>query len=301
MNHPFIWQDGKLVPFEKATIHVLSYSLHYANLVFEGIRAYKGKDGLFVFRLHDHMQRLLDSCKAVGLKIPYSIEELNHATLETLRANKCDANTYIRPFVFMGLGTLGICASNPPIHTAIATVTWKDNQHEGIKVKTSSYRKPSVQSTMNKAKASSNYLNSQLSKQEALDCGCDEGLLLDVNGFVAEGSAESFFMVKKDKLIVPPLDYSLDSITRQTIIELAEHLNIPMVHRHVVREEIYSAQEAFFVGTGMEILPIKSLDFRPIGTDKKPITKALFDTYMRLVKGETTGDLAKFAHYVVRV
>ncbi|GMB90894.1 branched-chain amino acid transaminase [Helicobacter ailurogastricus] len=301
MNHPFIWQDGALIPFDQAKIHVLSYSLHYANLVFEGIRAYKGKEGLFVFRLHDHMQRLLNSCKAVMLDIPYSVEELNQATLETLRANRCDSNTYIRPFVFMGLGTLGICASNPPIHTAIATVTWRDNPHEGIKVKTSSYRKPSVQSTLNKAKASSNYLNSQLSKQEALNCGCDEALLLDTQGFVAEGAAESFFMVAKDKLIVPPLDYSLDSITRQTIIELAEHLKIPMVHRHIVREEIYSAQEVFFVGTGMEILPIKTLDFRPIGTDKNPITKALFDTYMKLVKGEISGDLEKFAHYIVRV
>ncbi|WP_281746506.1 branched-chain amino acid transaminase [Helicobacter suis] len=297
MNHPYIWQDNAVVPFDKATVHVLSYSLHYANAVFEGIRAYKGSDGLYVFRLHDHMQRLLDSCKTLMLDQVYSLEALKQATLDLLKANACKEDTYIRPLVFMGLGSLGICSGDSPIHTIIATVTWKHNPIEGIKVKTSSFRKNDVQSSPNKTKASAHYLSSQLAKQEALLCGFEDALLLDNQGFVAEGSAESFFMVYRDHLIVPPLDYALDSITRQTVLELAAHLQIPTIERHIAREEIYSAQEAFFAGTGAEILPIQSLDFRPIGGQEKPITQALAEAYMQLVRGE----LSALKHHITKV
>ncbi len=294
-NSPYIWQDGKLVDFKDATIHVLSYSLHYANAVFEGIRAYKSPKGMLVFRLRDHLQRLLDSAKTLMLEIPYNLEQLEQATLELLRANQCSEDTYIRPLIFMGLGALSVCNPTPPIHTIIGSMQWRANEIHGIKVKTSSFSKPSVQASPNRAKASAHYLNSHLAKQEALLCGCEEALLLDTQGFVAEGSAESLFIVSKGTLIAPPLDSTLDSITRQTILELAQHLQIPTLQRRLVREEIYTAQEAFFVGTGAEITPIKSLDFREIGNpDNAPITQALSQTYMQLVRGQ----LNHFNHYL---
>lgn len=297
-HSPYIWQDGRLVEFQQATTHVLSYSLHYANAIFEGMRAYKGTKGMYIFRLQDHLQRLLDSAKTLMLEIPYDRHALEQATLELLRANRCAQDTYIRPLIFMGLGALGICNNTPPTHTIIASLQWKANKIHGIKVKTSSFRKPSVQSSPNKAKASAHYLNSQLAKQEALLCGCEEALLLDSQGFVAEGSSESLFVVIKDTLITPPLDCILNSITRQSILELAHYLKIPTLQRRLVREEIYTAQEAFFAGTGAEITPIKSLDFREIGkTNHAPITQALHQTYMQLVRGK----LEVFKHHLTMV
>lgn len=300
-----IWKDGKLIPWAEATTHILSHTLHYGNAVFEGTRAYMTSRGLAVFRLADHTKRLLDSAKIVCIQSPYTQEELESAHIELLKANKeCfKGNVYIRPLIYLGYGVMGITHINAPVQVAIAAWEWgaylgDEGLEKGIKVKTSSFVRNPVKSTMGKAKVAGNYLNSQMAKHEALTCGCEEALLLDDGGFVAEGSGECFFIVRNGTLITPPYDNTLESITQATIIELAKDLDIPLVQRKITRDEVYIADEAFFTGTAVEVTPIRELDARVIGNGRVgEITRRLQREYFALVCGENP----RYEHYLTYV
>lgn len=296
----FIWKDGKLVNWADATTHILTHTLHYGNAAFEGIRAYQTKKGLAIFRLQEHTKRLLNSCKITAISCPYTQEELQNAQITLLKANTYKGDVYIRPLVYLGYGVMGIDFRKAPVNVAIAAWEWgaylgEDALKTGIKVKTSSFVRNSIKSIMGKAKISANYLNSQLAKYEALECGFHEALLLDDNGFVAEGSGECIFIIRDNKLITPPSDNALESITQATVIEIAKDLNIDVVQRRITRDEVYIADEAFFTGTAAEITPINSLDFRVIGTGKRgKITQSLQEYFFKIVRGECK----KYEHYL---
>lgn len=290
----YIWKNGKLVPWGEATTHILSHTLHYGDSVFEGTRAYQTSKGLAIFRLHDHTKRLLDSAKILCINPKYSFDEINNAHIELLRANKdCyNGNVYIRPLIYLGYGVMGISHKDAPVDMAIAAWEWgaylgDDGLTNGIRVKTSSFTRNSVKSMMGKAKAAANYLNSIMAKHEALECGFEEALLLDDNGFIAEGSGECFFIVRKGELITPPNDNSLESITQDTVITIAKNLGLNVNRRHITRDEVYIADEAFFTGTAAEITPVINLDFRTIGNGKVgKITKTLQDAFLSIVSGK---------------
>lgn len=290
----YIWKDGKLVPWAEATTHILTHTLHYGNAVFEGTRAYMTPEGLAIFRLQDHTKRLLNSAKIVCIKSPYTQAELENAQIELLRANKDDykANVYIRPLIYLGYGVMGLYHVNAPVNVAIAAWEWgaylgDDALKYGIKVKTSSFVRNCAKSHMGKAKSAGGYLNSQMAKFEAISTGCEEALLLDDNGFIAEGSGECFFIVRDGVLITPPHDNSLESITQATVVELAKDLGIPLEQRRISRDEVYIADEAFFTGTAAEITPVRELDWRVIGEGKAgPITKKLQEEFFAIVNGK---------------
>lgn len=301
----FIWSDGKLVEWENATTHLLTHSLHYGNAAFEGTRAYKTAKGLAIFRLEDHTRRLLNSAKILHLNCPYSFEAINNAHIELLRANKeCFKEAvYIRPLIYLGYGIMGLYHKLAPVKMMIAAWNWgaylgEEGIENGIRVKTSSFVRNPVKSLMGKAKASANYLNSQMAKYEAMECGFDEALLLDDNGFVAEGSGECVFIIRNGELITPPHDNSLESITQATTIELAKDLGLKVVERRITRDEFYIADEAFFTGTAAEITPIRELDFRIIGNGKRgEITKRLQEAFFEVVKGENK----KYSNYLTYI
>ncbi len=301
----YIWKDGKIIPWAEATTHILSHTLHYGNGVFEGTRAYVTDKGLAIFRLQDHTKRLLDSCKITLLKCPFTQEQLQDAQIELLKANQevFNTNVYIRPFVYLGYGVMGIEHTKAPVNVAIAAWEWgsylgEEGLKNGINVKTSSFMRNSVKSTMGKAKAVANYLNSQMAKYEALQCGFQEALLLDETGFVAEGSAECFFIVRNGRLITPPSDHALESITQATVIELAKDLGIEVIQRRITRDEVYISDEAFFTGTAAEVTPIKSLDFREIGNGKRgEMTKKLQEGFFDIVLGKNP----KYNHYLTLI
>lgn len=290
----YIWKDGKLVPWAEATTHILTHTLHYGNAVFEGTRAYMTPEGLAIFRLQDHTKRLLNSAKIVCIKSPYTQAELENAQIELLRANKDDykANVYIRPLIYLGYGVMGLYHANAPVNVAIAAWEWgaylgDDALKYGIKVKTSSFVRNCAKSHMGKAKSAGSYLNSQMAKYEAISAGCEEALLLDDNGFIAEGSGECFFIVRDGVLITPPHDNTLESITQATVVELAKDLGIPLEQRRISRDEVYIADEAFFTGTAAEITPVRELDWRVIGEGKAgAITKRLQEEFFAIVQGK---------------
>ena len=286
-----IWMDGKIVDFKDATVHILTHSLHYGNAVFEGTRAYKTDKGLAIFRLQDHTKRLLESAKITLLNVPYSQKELENAQIEIIRANEFKENIYIRPIVYLGDGEMGVYHMKAPVRVGIAA--WEmgaylgeDGLKKGIKVKISSFMRNSVKSSMNKAKASANYLNSQLAKFEAIDAGYEEGLLLDEEGFIAEGTGECFFIVKNGVLITPPNDFTLKSITQDTVLQIAKCLNLPVLRQRISKDEVYTADEAFFTGTAAEITPISNVDARIIGNGTRgELTKLLQDAFFDVVYG----------------
>jgi branched-chain amino acid aminotransferase len=283
--------NGEFVEWDKATVHILTHTLHYGNGVFEGTRAYQTKKGLAIFRLREHTQRLLNSAKITMIKPNFSLEELEKAQIELLRKNNFSNNVYIRPIIYLGYGVMGLYHLNAPVKTSIAAWEWgsylgDEGLEKGIRVKISSFTRNSVQSTMGKAKAVANYLNSQMAKFEAVEAGYEEGLLLDTEGFIAEGSGEIFFMVKDGILITPPNDNALESITQDTVLKLANDLNIPVLRRRITRDEVYTADEAFFTGTAAEITPIRDVDARIIGNGKRgEITKKLQQAYFDIVYG----------------
>lgn len=287
----FIWMDGKLTPWDEANIHILTHTLHYGNGVFEGTRAYMTEDGLAIYRLRDHTKRLLNSAKITRITPPYSLEELENAQIEILRANNFQSNVYLRPLIYLGYGVMGLYHVNAPVKTAIAAWEWgsylgDEGLENGIRVKISSFTRNPVSSTMGKAKAAANYLNSQLAKYEAMDAGYEEALLLDEDGFVAEGSGECFFIVRDGVLITPPNDTSLESITQNSVIMLAKDAGIPIERRRITRDEVYIADEAFFTGTAAEVTPVKDVDNYIIGDGKRgEITKQLQSAYFDVVYG----------------
>lgn len=301
----YIWQDGKLVDWKDAKIHVLTHSLHYGNAAFEGTRAYKTDKGLAIFRLEDHTRRLLNSAKILALKCPYSFDEINKAHIELLRANlDCfTENVYIRPLIFLGYGVMGLYHANAPVNMMIAAWNWgaylgEEGIEKGIRVKTSSFARNPIRSIMGKAKASANYLNSQMAKYEATQCGFDEALLLDENGFIAEGSGECFFIVRNGELITPPHDNSLESITQDTAVRIAKDLGLNVIERKITRDDVYIADEAFFTGTAAEITPVRELDFRTIGNGSRgEITKKLQDEFFKVVLGKNP----KYSHFLTIV
>lgn len=298
-----IWMDGKLIPWHEAKIHVLSHTLHYGNGVFEGTRAYKTDKGLAIFRLQDHTKRLLNSAKIVAIDCPYTQEQLEQAQIDLLRSNTYEGNVYLRPIIFLGYGVMGVYHKKAPVNVAIAAWEWgaylgDEGLEKGIRVKTSSFVRNSIKSTLGKAKASANYLNSQMAKFEALSCGFEEALLVDDNGFIAEGSGECFFIVRDGKLITPPHDNSLESITQATVIELAQSLGYEVIERRITRDEVYIADEAFFTGTAAEVTPVRELDFRVIGEGKRgAITTVLQNAYFDVVHGKNP-NFAKYLTYI---
>ena len=291
----WIWYDGKFVPWREATTHVLTHTLHYGAGVFEGVRAYKTDQGTAIFRLHDHTERLFNSAKIIGMPMPFSVEEINQAQIDVINKNELSYG-YMRPMCFYGSEGMGLRADNLKTHCIVAAWEWgsylgEENMKNGIRVKTSSYSRHHVNVAMCKAKLNGNYVNSMLALNEALHDGYDEALLLDVDGFVAEGSGENVFIVKKGSLYTPELTSALDGITRKTIISLADVLDIPVIEKRITRDEMYTADEAFFTGTAAEVTPIRELDNRMIGEGVRgEITTKLQSMYFDSVYGRHNYD-----------
>ncbi len=299
----YIWMDGKLVDWKDANVHILTHTLHYGNGVFEGTRAYPTKDGLAVFKLQEHTKRLLNSAKITAIEPNFTQDQLEKAQVELLRKNSFSGNVYLRPLIYLGYGVMGLHHVNAPVHTAIAAWEWgaylgDEGLQKGIKVCTSSIVRNPVKSNFGKAKAVANYLNSQMAKFEAIEGGYEEALLLDDTGFVAEGSGECLFIVRDGKLISPPNDNSLESITQDTVLELARDMGLEIERRRVTRDEIYICDEAFLTGTAAEVTPINSLDRRTIGSGKRgPVTQKLQSAYFDVVYGRDD----KYKHYLTYI
>ncbi|HPY39923.1 MAG TPA: branched-chain amino acid transaminase [Thiolinea sp.] len=285
-----IWLDGEMVPWREAKTHVLTHTLHYGMGVFEGVRAYKAEQGTSIFRLKEHTDRLFNSAKIMRMAMPYSKEVLNEAQRQVVRENKLET-AYLRPMCFYGSEGMGLRADNLKTHVMIAAWTWgaylgKDAMEKGIRIKTSSYTRHHVNIAMCKAKANGNYINSMLALREALDDGYDEALLLDVDGFVAEGSGENFFVVKDGVIYTPDLTSALDGITRRTLLAMAKDLGMEVREKRITRDEVYIADEAFFTGTAAEVTPIRELDRRPIGEGVRgPVTTQLQKLFFDIVHG----------------
>ena len=287
----YIWYDGKMVPWREATTHVLTYTLHYGAGCFEGVRAYETPKGTAIFRLQEHTRRLFNSAKIIGMPMPYSEAELNEAQLEVLRANNLK-EAYLRPMVFYGSEGMGLRATGLKTHVIVAAWTWgaylgADNMERGIRVKTSSFQRHYVNSSLCRAKANANYLNSSMALNEVLKDGYDEALMLDPEGYVAEGSAENIFVINDGVISTPDVTSALDGITRRTVMKLAQDLGYTVRERRITRDELYVCDEAFFTGTAAEVTPIRELDNRPIGSGSRgPITQKLQATYLAQVKGQ---------------
>ncbi len=289
----WIWMDGEFVRWEDATVHVLTHTLHYGYGIFEGIRAYQRSDGgTSVFRLDDHLARLVDSAHIMQLEMPYSRDEIRAATLEMVGRNKL-SSCYIRHLVYIGQGTMGIYPGDDPVvKVAITSWPWgaylgEEGLAHGVRCKISSFSRPTPTATMTKAKVVGNYVNSILAKREALSLGFDEALLMDIHGNVAEGSGENLFMVRNGVVITPPLNSVLEGVTRRTIMELAEMKGHQVVERTFTRDEVYIADELFMTGTAAEVTPIREVDHRLIaGGEPGPITRDLQATFFAVVAGE---------------
>jgi len=287
----FIWYDGKLVPWRDATTHVLTHTLHYGMGVFEGVRAYKTDSGTAIFRLKEHTERLFNSAHIFQMKIPFDKETLMAAHCEVVRVNKLES-CYIRPIVFYGSEAMGIAATTLSVHVAVAAWPWgaylgEDGMSKGIRVKTSSFTRHHVNINMCRSKSVGTYTNSILAHQEVAHDGYDEALLLDVDGYVAEGAGENIFIVKKGKLFTPDLTSCLEGITRDSIVTLAKELGIELIEKRITRDEVYCADEAFFTGTAAEVTPIRELDNRTIGSGSRgPVTQRLQALFFECVGGK---------------
>jgi len=294
-----IWYDGKLVPWREATTHVLTHSLHYGLAVFEGLRAYKTVKGTAIFRLKEHTERLFNSAHIYMMKIPYDKETLIAAQKEVVRANKLDS-CYVRPIAFYGSEKMGVSPKGAKVHVAIAAWPWgaylgSEGLEKGIRVKTSSYARHHVNVSMCRAKYSGTYANSILANMEATEHGYDEGLLLDVDGFVAEGAGENLFMIKNDKIFEPELNSALIGITRDSVIQLAGDIGYTIGAKRITRDDLYIADEVFFTGTAAEVTPIREVDGRTVGTGKRgPLTEKLQSMFFDVVNGRSE----KYRHWL---
>jgi branched-chain amino acid aminotransferase len=286
----YIWFDGELVDWRSAKVHVLTHTLHYGMGCFEGVRAYKTERGTSIFRLEDHTRRLANSARILGMPVPFSESIINEAHREVIRANKL-TSAYMRPIIFYGSEGMGLRADNLKVHVAVAAWEWgaylgAENIQKGIRIKTSSYSRHHVNVTMCKAKSTGSYMNSMMALREVTQDGYDEAMLLDTQGFVAEGSGENIFLVRDGILYTPDLTAALDGITRRTIITLAKRFGYEVIEKRITRDEVYVADEAFFTGTAAEVTPIREVDNRPIGSGSRgPITERLQSAYFDLVHG----------------
>jgi len=292
MQADWMWMNGQLIPWEQATVHVFSHALHYGTSVFEGIRAYSTPKGPAIFRGPEHYRRLHDSAKMMRMPLEYDVEALIEATKSSIRANKLDS-CYIRPLVFRGRNGLGVDGRNCPIEVIVGTISWgaylgAEALEQGVDVIISSWRRMSPGAFMALGKIGGQYINSQLIAMEAHDLGYTEGISLDLNGFVAEGSGENLFMIRNGIIFTPPLSTSiLNGITRHTAITLAADLGFDIQYATLTREMLYIADELFFTGTAAEITPVRSVDRLPIGTGSRgPITKAIQDRFFAITSGE---------------
>ena len=297
-----IWMDGDLLDWSDAKIHVLTHTLHYGTGVFEGVRAYETSAGPAIFRLNDHTNRLFNSADLIGMSIPYSPDELNDAQANIVRENKLN-NAYIRPMCFYGSEGMGLRADNLKVHVCIAAWDWgsylgDDKITNGIKVKVTDFPKRCEKSMLHKAKASGNYLYSMLALKDALNSGFDEALILDVDNNVNEGSGENFFMVK-DGILYTPRDHTvLNGITRKTIIDISQDLDLEVFEKDISVDDVKAADEAFFTGTAAEVTPVVQVDQSKIadGTPGK-ITKKIQNVYFDLIRGKNN----KYDHWLTRV
>ena len=285
-----IWMDGELVPWQEAKIHVLTHTLHYGMGTFEGIRAYPADKGCAIFRLQAHIERFFRSTHILNMLIPFDPETIKKACISAVRENGL-GSAYIRPLCFYGPEGMGLHVRNLKVHVIVAAWLWgaylgREGQKKGVRVKTSSYTRHHVNTTMCKAKANGNYLNSMLALQEAVECGYDEALLLDSEGFVTEGTGENIFITRDGVLYTPELTAVLEGITRHTIFILAQEQGLEIKEKRLTRDEVYTADEAFFTGTAAEITPIRELDGRIIGTGERgSITKMLQEMYFDQTHG----------------
>ncbi|QEA12969.1 branched-chain amino acid transaminase [Comamonas flocculans] len=298
-----IWMDGQMVDWRDARIHVLTHTLHYGCGAFEGVRAYEAEGGTAIFRLHEHTQRLFNSAKILRMHIPFSIEQVNEAQREVVRANQLKS-CYLRPLIWIGDKKLGVSPKGNDIHIMVAAWAWgaylgEEGMNKGIRVKTSSYTRHHVNITMTQAKTVSNYTNSILANMEATDDGYDEAILLDNAGFVSEGSGENVYIVKDGVVYTPDLSAgALNGITRNTVLHICKDLGIEVVQKRITRDECYIADEMFFSGTAAEITPIREYDRLQIGAGARgPITEKIQAAFFDIVGGRN----AKYAHWLTRV
>ena len=289
-----IWLDGELIHWDEAKVHVLAHALHYGTAYFEGIRCYSLADGRSaVFRLTEHLRRFSDSGKILGFPLPYSVEQIQQATLATIKANKLK-ECYIRPLAFLGLGELGLYAPNNPINVCIAVWPWgaylgDEGIKSGIRAKVSSYTRHHVNVMMTKTKASGNYINSVLAKHEVKKAGYDEAIMLDVDGYVSEASGENIFIVRDGKVKTTPLTSILPGITRDSVVTIARDKGYAVIEERFTRDELYTADEAFFTGTAAEVTPIREVDNRQIGAGRPgPVTADVQTTFFKVIKGKET-------------
>jgi len=285
----YIWMDGEFVDWRNAKVHVLTHTLHYGVGVFEGVRAYATDKGPAIFRLNRHTERLLQSAKIMGMNIPFSAGEINRAQVDCISKNNLESG-YLRPMAFYGSEAMGLHAKGLKVHLMVAAWPWgtylgEEALEKGIRVKTSSFNRHHVNSTMAKAKTNGHYTNSIMALQEAENAGYDEALMLDTNGYVAEGSGENIFIVRRGKVYTPSLTSALEGITRDTIVELLkDDMGLPVIEKQITRDEVYTADEAFFTGTAAEVTPINSLDDRIIGDGERGIvTQEIQSRYFDVV------------------
>ncbi|WHZ13408.1 MAG: Branched-chain amino acid aminotransferase [Nitrospira sp.] len=285
-----IWMDGKFVAWADAQVHVLTHSLHYGLAAFEGIRCYKGKGGSAVFRLPEHVNRLFESAHIAMMEMPYDKKQLFDAIVETVRINRLEA-CYIRPLVYIGYGAMGLYPGENPIKVCIAAWKWgtylgDEALTKGIRARVSSFTRHHVNVSMTRGKISGYYVNSILAKREVKADGYDEAIMLDPEGYVAEGTGENVFIVRHGVLKTTPLTSILEGITRNSIIQLAKERNIPVIEERFTRDEMYVADEVFVTGTAAELTPVTEIDRRRIGTGRPgPITQALQKTFFEIVGG----------------
>lgn len=285
-----IWMDGELVPWREARVHVLTHTLHYGMGVFEGVRAYRAEKGTAIFRLREHTRRLFQSAHILGMRIPWSEEEINRAQVRVMQENGLEAG-YLRPMAFLGSEGMGLRADNLSVHLSIAAWEWgaylgEENMERGLRVRVSSFARHHVNVTMCRAKANGHYVNSMLALQEALETGYDEALLLDTNGFVMEGSGENLFIIRDGVIYTPDLTSALDGVTRRTVERIIADEGYRLVEKRITRDEVYIADEAFFTGTAAEVTPIREVDGRQIGEGRRgPVTERIQRRFFDAVHG----------------
>ena len=295
----FIWMDGEWLDWREAKVHVLTHTLHYGMGAFEGVRAYETDHGPAIFKLEEHTKRLFNSTRILGMKIPFDAATLNQAQREVVSKNNLKS-AYIRPMCFYGSEGMGLRADNLKVHTMIAAWEWgaylgEDNMKNGIRIRTSSYVRHPAHPTLSGAKTNGNYINSMMALKEALEHGFDEALMLDIDGFVSEGSGENIFVIKDEIIYTPNLTSALPGITRDTIVTLAKSLRYEIVEKKISCDEIYASDEAFFTGTAAEVTPIRDLDGNQIGSGSRgPITEKLQTIYFDCVYGRN----ADYMHWI---